>query len=99
MAKKDLFYSVFAGEYVQLFSNLFINQNETYEDRQVSQEHPITFEGYLLEIDDNFYYLGETDKEISQAIERQYIVRIAVGQEENELSAVVSNGVAPEDMN
>lgn len=78
MAKKDLFYDLFAGEYVRVISKLSTQEQIQTEESVTQQEHPIVFEGYLLDVDDDYYYLGDTDQAIDRAIARRETVGIAI---------------------
>lgn len=50
-------------------------------------EGNVIIEGYLLDEDEDFYYLGTNDTEIDEALRKIDVVRIFVPSSENELNS------------
>lgn len=64
----DRFYDIFVGEYMEFVTRQFTTTMMIDEDGvQTSQETPMTVRGYLLDYDENTYYLGNTPLAVSHA--------------------------------
>lgn len=55
-------------------------------------EGNVIIEGYLLDEDEDFYYLGTTDEEIDEGLKKDDVVRIFVATKETELSSFDIDG-------
>lgn len=94
---KKLFFDVFIGEYVDLVTKYSANVSVNTEDGSIEQQDYVRFQGYLLDIDDDFYYLGLTDRQISHAVNKSDIVTVMISQPETELDEFFNSIEPPED--
>lgn len=76
--KKNLEFDIFIGEMVSLVSNVFVKHVEQTEEAVRELNEPIIFTGFLLDIDDSFYYIGETPSSVSHAIKKEIIISISL---------------------
>ena len=61
----ELFFLSFIGEVVSITTTLKASETLQLDEEVVQVDMPNTFEGYLLDVDDEYYYLGETSLEVS----------------------------------
>lgn len=73
--KNDIFRDVFLGEYVQIVVS--------------SEAEGIVTEGYVLEVDDNEIYLGETAGAVTHSIPRHGYKLIAVTTPKGEFDSIL----------
>lgn len=66
--KINRIFEIFAGERVILMTKLMVSEKTASEVREVQKDTPLSIEGYLLDYDDKYYYLGHTDKEVTSAV-------------------------------
>lgn len=76
---QDLFFLTFIGEYVEIVGSFF------YQDKEV----PISAIGYLLDMDDTWYFLGESPDEIVHAIKKDAVKHIQVTNDDIQLSKML----------
>ena len=64
----ETFFLTFIGEFVEVAGSFFHGEVEV----------PIRIQGYILDSDDQFYFLGDTPEEISSAIRKTSVVYIEI---------------------
>jgi hypothetical protein len=64
----ETFFLTFVGELVEIAGSFYHGD----------QEAAIKITGFVLDADDEFYYLGDTPEEISQAIRRDRVIYIQI---------------------
>lgn len=74
----DLVFSTFVGEYVRLSSNRDEIVHAVTEDTQASQTVPRTYEGFLLDMDEKFYFLGVGADSVVAAVKKSIVEVIEV---------------------
>lgn len=82
--KKTLFYDLFIGEYVEIISKTPIEISEETANGILHQKTPMIFNGYVIDIDDLYIYLGPEPFAISQAIRKDEYISIAVTEKGEE---------------
>lgn len=101
--KKDsftqLFHLTFIGEYVQLTTNMFTIVNEENDEVLTSHKVPVTIDGYILDIDEDYYYLGTTPHEINKAIKKDVVIFIGIVENKNVYDEILDSLQEPEDVN
>lgn len=71
----------FAGEFVVILLNRDTKQTVEMEGRLQVICSPAIIEGYLVDEDDEYYYVGVTPKTFNQAINKKYIIHMELGSE------------------
>ena len=66
----------FVGEYVNIVTDIMIAEYTSTEDGPLEQSVPMVCRGYVLDIDNEYVYLGEDPFEVSQAAKKNRIVLI-----------------------
>jgi len=64
----ETFYSAFIGELVEVITQFKLGEAEAVG----------TLSAYLLDVDEDYYYLGETGEEVSTAIKRTSVYSIRI---------------------
>ncbi len=60
-------------------------------------ETDIKVQGFILDMDDEFYYLGNTPEEIVRAVKRENVVYIEILNPDNEYRAILDEMEVPKD--
>lgn len=84
----DTFFFSFMGEYVELIGSF----------KHEGEEIGMKVEGYLLDADDTWYFLG-TNEEIVQSIRQTDVTSIAIKSIESEYQTLLKDMDVPDDKN
>lgn len=71
----------FAGEFVVILLNRDTKQTVEMEGRLQVICSPAIIEGYLVDEDDEYYYVGVTPKSFNQVINKKYIIHMELASE------------------
>lgn len=74
----DTFFLAFMGQRITITVNLTVSTPQTSTD---FEEVPVYYEGILLDKDDEYYYLGSTPNEITQAVKKSSVIHIMLFEE------------------
>lgn len=98
--KNEVFLLTFIGEFVQVVSSFVMNVSSNGEDMG---ESPLIVEGYLLDMDDDFIYMGDSPDGITRALKKDTVVFIQFLNNEDILSSLLdnygNNGKSKKDLN
>jgi hypothetical protein len=89
--KASDFYSMFVGEHVMLVLKQCITKSYATEDGSSVEESPLVYEGYMMDMDDTYFFLGFDAKSISMAVLRTEVVSISVTEKEEKDDFSVDN--------
>ena len=81
--KIDLFYQAFIGEFVHITTKIKTTRSVHSPDGSLEETAPMIAEGYLLDADDEYLYLGYTPESITRAVDRTEISMVDIAQEPN----------------
>jgi len=95
----SLFYQVFVGEFVEMMTTQRTIITEQHEDQLVSSEHPWTVRGYLLDEDDQYYYIGIEPTEIVDAIKKEFVINVSISSAEEIQMKTLPPATNMEDLN
>jgi hypothetical protein len=73
------FYEIFIGELVELTTNEQISG--FYEDEEngpVQFQEPLVVTGYLIDMDEGMYLLGQKEDEVSEAVHADRVWRVRI---------------------
>jgi hypothetical protein len=76
--KNSRFFLTFAGEVVLINLKHFLQTQEATEEGTVMSQEPMGVMGYLLDEDDDYYFLGENDQEANQAVKKADVLHVSV---------------------
>lgn len=80
--KNQRMFDLFTGEFVQIILDKDTKITEQKNDNISVNELPILLEGYLVDEDDDYLFLGQQPTLINQAIKKEYVVHVLVTSEE-----------------
>lgn len=72
------FFRTFIGEYVQVTTDMKASEQVSNEDGSVFRESPLVFEGFLLDEDKDFYFLGMSPDEVQHAVKKICVKHISI---------------------
>jgi hypothetical protein len=72
-------FGFFAGKYVSIIMKSAKGSQQLSDGAVI--EGNVILEGYLLDEDDKFYYLGKEQEEIDDALDKSDVIRIYIGDE------------------
>ena len=67
--RSSLFLSTLVGEFVEILA--------TYE---TAEKMPLVIHGYLLDVDDEFYYIGDNPLEVRSVVKKDHVTFIEIMQ-------------------
>ena len=97
--KKDLFYNIFIGELVEITTKSTIKTVKQEEDQITEQTVPVIFQAYLLDMDEEYYYLGQDPDEVFSALRKDQCIYIAIVRENSILDDALDDLEVPENSN
>lgn len=74
----NLLYDTFVGEMVVVVTEATTKRAEQVEDHFLEESTPIAIQGYLLDADDIWLYIGKDANEVSSAIHIDKIIEISI---------------------
>lgn len=95
------FHLAFVGETVIITTNLTGQMTHNNESGTLTESFPVFYEGILLDLDEDFYYIG-TPEEIQQAVRKTSVVHIMISSEKDVHDTILDNLAVPnrrEDIN
>jgi hypothetical protein len=93
--KRDTFFQVFCGEAISVMLDRDVEQTKQTETQMESLKTSISVQGYLIEMDDDFLYLGYEPEMINQAVKISSIVHVETM--ENPLDEIMNSMEVPKD--
>lgn len=69
-------FSIFAGERVALLTKTKVSESLSSGREIIEKSVPLSIEGFLLDCDENYYYLGETADAVSAAVAVSQVILI-----------------------
>jgi hypothetical protein len=91
----DLFFITFIGEHVSVLTDFKTSQSVQTEEGTLEETSPLVIQGYMLDMDDDFYYLGETAEEI-RAVRKTTVSAIEITKPQDEFSDILDSVKTPE---
>jgi len=89
------FFSVFVGNVVFITSTTTQTNRVQLPDGMLTETLPMCFEGILMDLDDEFLYLGDGTN-VSNAIQKKFVLQIELKEEEDKFKALLES-VNPRD--
>lgn len=91
-----LFWTTFVGEKVSITINQTSSLTNVSEMGTITETFPVFYEGILLDMDEEFLYLGKNPNEINQAVKRIHITHIMVNEELDQFDEILNEMEVPE---
>ena len=87
--EKNIFFMAFMGEFVRFAVNVNTTVEIPTEAGIATQTSPMTIEGLLVDMDDDFYYLGTPDDGITHVVRVQNVVFAQLIQPESPFDGIL----------
>lgn len=81
----DFFFLTFIGEYVEVTTKIIASAPEQ------NVNIPLTIRGFLLDQDENFYYLGEGPGNIKHAVDKELVGIFTIIAAKSEFEEILDN--------
>lgn len=94
--KADRLFEIFAGEFVNIIINQYVEQSVTDGETVQSMSSPLTVQGYLTDEDEIYLYLGHSPELYHQAIKKDVIIHVELSEEKNPLDDLIEQIEAPD---
>jgi len=92
MKKLTTFEKAFIGQFVMVVTNMTQNASVSNDEGLIeSAEIPVTMTGFLIDADDDYYYLGNTPDEVLTCIKKGMINQISLAMDEFDMFAQEAN--------
>lgn len=92
----DTFVLAFMGEFVNVITDIMIVEYVQSESQTLEQNAPMVAQGYLLDADGTFLYLGENPLEVTQAVARNRITMVRVERKKSKFEEMLDDMGDPE---
>lgn len=96
---ENLFYETFVGELVEVTTTLMVEAQEETEEGMTHVKSPLTLQGYLVDVDSKYYYLGDTPDKVRESIRKDIAVRIVMMTQIDHVEELLKSIPTPEDEN
>lgn len=73
MEKINLFLENFLGEEVELILTVYFKNEEHSEEGSIIQKNPLAVKGFVIDIDDEYIYLGDTPDGITRFVRKDLV--------------------------
>lgn len=102
MSKNSRLFKIFENKFVSIITRMKMEKQTSSGDMIEIIKTPVSINGYLVDSDDKFYYLGHSPDSINQAIPHTDVAHIEVVAQDAEIADVMEqlllNGeIPPED--
>ena len=80
LVEESVFGLSFEGEYVNILTKMISHRSmQNVDTGDITEENtPLTVTGFVLDIDDEFIYLGEDPHQISKAVNRESVEYVEI---------------------
>lgn len=92
-----LFFNIFVGEFVELTTKLYIKAMIDSDEGHTVQEMPVTIQGYLLDQDEKYFYIGDGPGAIETAVEIPTVAAITIVKQKGPLDQIFDSMPNPSD--
>lgn len=93
--KESLLFINFIGENVEIMLDLNSSAVAEVDSNVLNESSPIVVRGYLLDTDDEYYFLGSDGVNITTAIKRKNVIAISLYQEKSMYEELFENLPVP----
>lgn len=87
----DTFHHSFVGEKVEIVAGFYQNYMEETADSRITNQAPASIQGFILDLDDDYMYLGKNPTEVSMCIRRDTVLYIEILVERNEYDVILDS--------
>ncbi len=74
----EAFFASFIGDRVEIVADFYQNYEEETAESRIRNHAPASIQGFILDIDSEFLYLGKNPHEVSMCLKRDRVLYIEV---------------------
>lgn len=74
----EAFFASFIGDRVEIVADFYQNYSEETAESRITNHAPASIQGYILDLDNEFLYLGKNPHEVSMCLKRDRVLYIEV---------------------
>lgn len=74
----EAFFANFIGVRVEVVADFYQNYQEETAESRITNHAPASIQGYILDVDNEFVYLGKNPHEVSMCLKRPKVLYIEV---------------------
>ena len=89
------FMQTFIGEKVEIVAQIYQHHTEETQDGMRGISAPLIIHGYILDVDSDFFYIGDGPHEITRCIRKDLVGFVEVLQERSEFDAILEQMPTP----
>ncbi len=89
--KTSVLTDAFLGRYVFILTDVLAKRSVRNDEYEETVEQPIKLLGYLLDMDEEFFYVGESTQTITQAVARKSVKHIETATVKDEWDELLDN--------
>ena len=93
----SVFFNMFVGEYVLFITKLSTKKIHQTEDHTTEETQPIAIEGFLLDMDEKWFFVGPTFDEVACALKQDDVMEITILKERSPYDSILDDIDTPED--
>lgn len=93
----SIFFLTFIGQAVTITTTVLHSMRYPLSDEQHIESMPLYYEGILLDEDQEYYYLGNTPDEVSQAVKKVHVLHITVIEQKTVFDHILEHTPLPTD--
>ncbi len=101
MAKKkeipDTFFITFIGELVTVMTDIKSTSTENTEEGSIEVTSPFTFNAYLLDLDDNYMFFGNTPEQVTSVMPKSVLKFMSITENKDSFTEILDNMEDPQD--
>lgn len=89
-------FDFFVGDIVSIILDQQVEHTIEKTNSVQTMKSPLSVQGYVLDMDDEYVYLGHSPDQISQAVKIDFIVHIETAKEENPINKILNEIDTPD---
>lgn len=88
---QNIFALNFVGQEVEFIMSVYFKSEDHSEEGSLIQQNPLAVRGFVLDIDDEYIYLGSTPDGITQFVKRDLIAGGSIVDKKDEYDEALEN--------
>lgn len=88
---KNVLLDSFLNKYVFILTDVLAKRSVRNDEYEETVEQPIKILGYLLDMDEEFFYVGEGSQVVTQAISRSSIKHMETAEVKDQYDEILDN--------
>jgi hypothetical protein len=91
MKRPDRLLHTFAGDFVEIVTDLSISLIKGDDESVTERNTPYVISGYLLDADSVYVYIGDTPNAVTDMVKKRHIVQIGISRPPDKYEDLLDN--------